>query len=44
MTDVAATLHEWVFKGWESIARVVFVGIRVYCFFCAFRGNVPSRK
>ena len=30
MTDVAATLHEWVFKGWESIGRVLFVGILAY--------------
>ncbi|MBD2757609.1 hypothetical protein [Spirosoma validum] len=30
MTDVAATLHNRVFKGWESIGRVVFVGIRAY--------------
>ncbi|GAB3559829.1 hypothetical protein [Spirosoma fluminis] len=30
MTDVAATLHDWVFKGWESIGRVVFVGTLAY--------------
>ncbi|QKZ13832.1 DUF421 domain-containing protein [Spirosoma sp. KUDC1026] len=30
MIDIAATLHDWVFKGWESIGRVVFVGILAY--------------
>ena len=30
MTDLAATLHDWVFKGWESIGRVLFVGILAY--------------
>ena len=30
MTDVVSTLYDWVFKGWESIGRVVFVGILAY--------------
>ena len=30
MTDVASTLYDWVFKGWESLGRVLFVGILAY--------------
>ena len=30
MTGIASTLYDWVFKGWESIGRVVFVGILAY--------------
>lgn len=30
MTDLLTTLSDWLFKGWESIGRVVFVGILAY--------------
>ena len=30
MDDVLSTLHDWIFKGWESIGRVLFVGILAY--------------
>ena len=30
MTDLLNTLHDWVFKGWESIGRALFVGIFAY--------------
>jgi uncharacterized membrane protein YcaP (DUF421 family) len=30
MTDLVETVGNWLFKGWESITRVVFVGIVAY--------------
>lgn len=30
MTSIWNTLYDWVFKGWESIGRTLFVGILAY--------------
>ena len=30
MTDIGSTLYDWIFKGWESIGRTLFVGILAY--------------
>lgn len=30
MTDLIDTISSWLFKGWESIGRVVFVGLLAY--------------
>lgn len=30
MNDTLSTLYDWVFKGWESIGRALFVGILAY--------------
>ncbi|QJW91531.1 DUF421 domain-containing protein [Spirosoma taeanense] len=30
MIDILSTIHDWLFKGWESIWRVLFVGVLAY--------------